>query len=232
VIHLAPITAALSPWQRSLLDWLGVDFSRSPEQSEAELLWTNLPASWGVFVLIALVAAVLYAVYSLYHRELDSCPPWAKAVLASLRAGVVLLLALILLGPAIVYLQHRTIQPTIVLARDASQSMNTADRYADESAAKIAAAALRQTESELQASRPPRVRIVNELLGVSGSKLLTELGQRGKLALFNFAEQMAKVETRPATPPATPAHAPSRHSDKDPGMAKGPGPRQSANSLR
>jgi len=203
VIHLAPITAALSPWQRSLLDWLGVDFSRSPEQSEAELLWTNLPASWGVFVLIALVAAVLYAVYSLYHRELDSCPPWAKAVLASLRAGVVLLLALILLGPAIVYLQHRTIQPTIVLARDASQSMNTADRYADESAAKIAAAALRQTESELQASRPPRVRIVNELLGVSGSKLLTELGQRGKLALFNFAEQMAKVETRPATPPAT-----------------------------
>jgi len=203
VIPFAPITAALSPWQRSLLDWLGYDFSRSSENAEAELLWTNLPASWGVFVLIAIVAAVLYAVYSLYRRELDSCPPWVKVVLASLRASVVLLLALIFLGPALVYLQHRTIQPTIVLARDASQSMNTADRYADEAAAKIVAAALQKTESELAAARPTRVSIVNELLGDRGGKLLAGLRQRGKLELFNFAEEATKVESRVGAPPAS-----------------------------
>jgi uncharacterized membrane protein len=202
VIHFAPIFAALSLWQRSLLVWLGYEFSRSPENAQAELLWTNLPASWGVFVLMAIVAAVLYAVYSLYRRELESCPLWAKAMLASLRAGVVLLLALIFLGPALVYLQHRTIQPTIVLARDASQSMNTADRYDDEVAAKIVAAALHKTESELQAARPTRASIVNDLLADSGGKLLAALSERGKLALFNFAEQATTLETRPATPPA------------------------------
>src|SRR5262249_40584266 len=136
--------AALEPWQRTLLVWLGHDFAHSPADAKPELLWTNLPASWGVFVLIGVVAAVLYAVYSIYRREMDSCPLWVKMVLATLRAGVVLLLTCIFLGPALVYLQNRTVQPTIVLARDASQSMNTPDRYADESAAKIAAAALGQ----------------------------------------------------------------------------------------
>jgi hypothetical protein len=193
---LAPILAALSPWQHTLLEWLGYDFSRSPERAEAELLWTNLPASWGVFVLIAIVAAVLYAVFSLYRRELESCPPWAKMVLASLRAGIVLLLALIFLGPALVYLQHRTIQPTIVLARDASQSMNTADRYADEAAAKMAAAALHKTESELTAERPTRAAVVDKLLAQDNGKLLAAISGRGKLALFNFAEEATKVEAR------------------------------------
>lgn len=204
VIYFAPIFAALFTWQRSLLEWLGFDFSRSPENSQAELLWTNLPASWGVFVVIALVAAVLYAVYSLYRRELESCPPWGKVVLASLRAGVVLLLALIFLGPSLVYLQHRTIQPTIVLARDASQSMNTADRYVEEAVAKTAAAALRQTESELQSARPTRAAVVNTLLADQSGKLLAAVAQRGKLLLLNFAEQATKVETPAAIPPASP----------------------------
>jgi hypothetical protein len=208
VIPIFPTFASLAPWQRSLLEWIGVDFSRSPDNSQAELLWTNLPASWGVFVLIAVVGAVLYAVYWLYHRELDSCPPWVKAVLAALRAGVVLLLALIFLGPALVYLQHRTIQPTIVLARDSSQSMNTADRYADEAAAKIAAAALRKTETELESARPTRAAIVNELL--ADPKLLAALAQRGKLAALNFAEQTTKVETRAAASPASKTDAKSQ----------------------
>src|SRR5262245_40779318 len=156
--------AALSPWQRSLLRWIGVDFSDSPTSGKAELLWTNLPASWGVFVLLAVIAAVVYAVFAVYRRELDSCPPWAKTLLAALRAGVVLLLACIFLGPAVVYLQNRTVQPTIVIARDASQSMNTADSYADAAAAKAAAAVLKKSESELTASKPTRVDVVNALL--------------------------------------------------------------------
>ena len=45
---IIPTLAVLAPWQHTLLDWIGVDFSRSPENAEAELLWTNLPASWGV----------------------------------------------------------------------------------------------------------------------------------------------------------------------------------------
>ena len=88
VKSILPTFATLAPWQHSLLEWIGVDFSRSPENAQAELLWTNLPASWGVFVLIAVVGAVLYAVFWLYRRELDSAPRWGKLLLAGLRAGV------------------------------------------------------------------------------------------------------------------------------------------------
>ncbi len=190
------LVLALAPWQRSLLTWLGYDFSRSPADAQPELLWTNLPASWGVFVLLAVVAAVLYAVYSVYRREQDTCPPWVKMLLASLRAGVVLLLTCIFLGPALVYQQTRTIQPAIVLARDASQSMNTPDRYADEASAKAVGGVLKKSESEIRAQMPTRTAIVNEVLAADNAELLATLAERGKVTVFDFSDQVTKVDAK------------------------------------
>jgi hypothetical protein len=186
---------ALSPWQQSLLEWLGYDFSRSTAGERPELLWTNKPESWGVFLLIAVVAAVIYAVFFLYRRELDSCPRWGKLLLAGLRTGVVLLLVVIFLGPALVYLQNRTLQRNILLVRDASQSMNTADRYSDEATAQIAAAALRTSPSQLRTQRPTRTQIVNDILARENSKLVRDLGARGRVAVLDFADQVTKVPT-------------------------------------
>jgi hypothetical protein len=200
VIDSWNILAALSPWQRTLFTWLGYDFSHSPSDAQPELVWTNRPDSWGVFVLIAVVAAVLYAVFAIYRREMDTCPRWVKGVLATLRAGVVLLLAGIFLGPALVYLQNRTIQPTIVVARDASQSMNTADRYTDEAAAKVAADALSKSPGEIRTSRPTRVQIINEALGYGDGKLLEALAERGKIQFVDFADQVSKVDARQTNP--------------------------------
>src|SRR5262245_61056540 len=126
----APFLAALSPWQRFPLSWFGYDFSPAASGENTELVWTNLPESWGLLLLIAVVTTALYGVFALYSREASTCPRWTRRVLASLRAAVVLLLAAIFLGPSVVYLQTRTLQPTIVLARDASLSMLTADQYA------------------------------------------------------------------------------------------------------
>ena len=79
--------AASSSWQHSFLHWLGHDMADSPPSARAELVWTNLPASWGVFVLIAIVAAMIYAIFAIYRREMTSCPPWAKTLLAALRSA-------------------------------------------------------------------------------------------------------------------------------------------------
>jgi len=196
-----PIFAALSPWQRLLLEWLGSDFADSPSSGRAELLWTNLPASWGVFVLIGVIAAIVYAVFTLYRREMESCPLWAKMLLASLRVCVVVLLAIIFLGPAVVYLQNRTVQPTIVVARDASQPMNTGDNYAEPAAAKSIAAILGQTETQIAATRPTRVQIVNSVLTNGDQRLLTALSRKGRLQTFDFADQVSKVELRQSSPP-------------------------------
>lgn len=194
--------ADLAPWQQTLLRILGHDFSRSPPDARPELQWTNLPTSWGVFVLIAVIAAVLWAVFSVYRREIDTCPAWAKMVLSTLRAAVVLLLACVFLGPAIVFLQQRTIRPAIVVVRDASQSMNTPDRYDDPAVAQIAADALRQSPDQVRRDRPTRVRIVNEVLSRENARLIGRIGERGKLVALDFGDQMNKLETRLETKPA------------------------------
>ncbi len=183
-------------WHRSLFEWLGARFDDAPIDARAEILWTNLPSSWGVFVFMAVLAALIYGVFAMYRRELACCPPWAKALLAALRSGVVLLLACIFLGPAVVYLQSRIVKPTIVVARDASQSMNTADAYADSAAARAVAQALEKSDSEIASSRPTREQIVNELLESRRLQVLDSLASRGRLQAIDFADQTTKVEVQ------------------------------------
>ncbi|HUE72636.1 MAG TPA: hypothetical protein VMP01_17250, partial [Pirellulaceae bacterium] len=164
--------AQSSAWD-GLLWLLGYDELRSaPPGSKTVLELTNLPTSWGVFVLIAVVVAVLWGVFYLYRREIDTCPLWVKMLLAGLRTGVVLLLLCIFLGPALVYLQYRTVHPTLVLARDASQSMNTADAYEDPAAAKIAGGVLGKSPDEVKAQNPTRAALVNRVLTEGNQKLL------------------------------------------------------------
>ena len=193
------LLAELAPWQQTLLTWLGYDFSDSAG-GRPELIWTNRPDSWGVFVLIAVVAAVIYAVFAIYRRELDTCPRSVKVALAFLRAGVVLLLACIFLGPALVYLQNRTIQPTIVVARDASLSMETRDAYVDQAAAQVAADVTGQTVDAVRAAKPTRTQIINEVLSSPRASVLQQLGERGKIQVLDFSDQVTRIEIRQPQP--------------------------------
>jgi hypothetical protein len=210
------ILADLAPWQRMLLTWLGYDFSTAAEGARPELVWTNLPASWGVFVLIAAVAAIIWAVFSIYRREIDTCPRWVKMLLAALRTAVVLLLLVIFLGPALVELRERTIQPSLVVLRDASQSMNTKDDYEDEGAAKIAAAALHQSPEKVRQDHPSRVAIVNSVLAHSNARLIADLRTKGKLQVLDFAEQVTKVDLRESKMPTPGASPVPQSSQKSP----------------
>jgi hypothetical protein len=156
-------------------------------------------------------------VYSIYRREIETCPAWIKMLLASLRTAVVLLLVCIFLGPALVYLQHRTIQRSIIVLRDASQSMNTKDDYEDEAAAKVAAGALNQSPDQLRQNHPSRVEIVNQLLASQQGKLLADLSARGKLQALNFADQVTKVDLRSAPKSADAKAQPAAKTSDRPG---------------
>lgn len=190
-----PLGATL--WD-TVATWFGYDRSAVPPDSKVEFLFTSMPESWGVFVLIAAVVAMLYGVIYLYRRELATCPQWVKIVLASLRCGVVLLLTLIFLGPSLVYLQNREIRPTLILARDASQSMNTADRYDDEAAAASTGSALNLSLDEVRRLRPTRTQIVNKLLSDGKSPLLDDLATRGKVQALDFSDHVDRLQTRSA----------------------------------
>ena len=103
-------------------------------------------------------------------------------LLATLRAGVVLLLVCIFLGPALVYLQHRTIQPSMVVLRDASQSMNTADATTDDAAAKIVAAALHRRPSEIRPGPPDAGGRSSTRSGDGNAQAACRSGQAGQAA--------------------------------------------------
>src|SRR5215212_7242760 len=98
----APILAA-TLWENLL--WLAGynDLRDLPPGGKMQLELTNLPTSWVVFVLIAVILGLLYSIFALYRREMPGCPTWVKMVLATLRAAAMLLLVFILLNPALIY---------------------------------------------------------------------------------------------------------------------------------
>lgn len=182
------------------LPWIaGSEADSIPEGARIEFGFTNMPQSWGVFVLIGIVLVAAAAVYALYRREIDTCPTFVKMMLATLRFAVLLVLMGVFLGPSLKYATHRTREPFVALMRDSSQSMNTpTDGYPDEQDAARAAAALHSSVSEVRDKNPTRVQIVNELLHYDNDRLLRELQHRGKVRIADFSDHLDQRETLPA----------------------------------
>ncbi len=176
--------AYLSTWQIALLRGLGVRMDDAPSEARVEVTWLNLPASWGVFLLVGAVVAVLYGVVWLYRREMNSCPLWVKAILAALRCCVVLVVVGILLGPAIVYVQSRTLEATISVGRDASRSMGTVDAYGEQ--------------------RATRGEVVNRVLANGGADVLAALKRKGRLEAFDFSDEVRELDASRPLPPLVP----------------------------
>ena len=90
------------------LRFLGFDPSSIPEGAEVELSFNNLPQSWGVFVLIAVVLGLLLLTIRTYRRENPSCPMWAKHLISTFRILVILILLVVYLDPSVSYTKART----------------------------------------------------------------------------------------------------------------------------
>ena len=168
----------------------GVDAGEVPDGSRMDFIFTNAPRSWGVFVLIAVIVLLVMFVIRLYRGESNACPPRIKKVLAGLRITVMLLLVLIFLGPAITFTRELKIEPHILLLRDASTSMNTADRYIDEDQARHVAKFTKESVAKVRESKPKRVDLLNQAVS---PKLVRDLQKKGKLRVYDFAEDPVLV---------------------------------------
>lgn len=203
-------------WLLPLLRTFGYELKDVPADAPVELQWTNFPSSWGVFLLAAVVAAMIYGVFRLYRRELDTCSMRAKLILAGIRSAVLLLLVLVFLAPALVSVQQKQLQSEIVQLRDGSLSMATADRYSSDEQAQQVAAALGSTPEAIRAEKVKRVDLVNRLLAKNDGELLRELSRRGRLRTADFAEHLEKVEQRAPQknePKVTPVSAANEKSE-------------------
>ncbi len=194
---------------------LGIDPSRIPADAQTDLVWMHAPQSWGIFVLVAGVAAAIWGVFWLYRHEINTAPPKMRLALAFIRSAVLVILALVLLGPALAISQRRVIQPFIVMLIDDSSSMSNADHYADDASAGVAAAALNVDVAKVRADRPTRQQIVRHTMSRDDHQLLRELTQKGRVKVVTFSNRLNDLASFDAAPVATTGAAQRREADGD-----------------
>jgi len=162
----------------------------------AEIIFTNLPQSWMVFVLIGAVLALLFLIGLFYWAESKHCSATVRVVLAGLRMAVLFVLLAIFLGPAIRHSQERKLPSQILLLRDASQSMNTPDRYPEEASAKTVARLLGQQKGakDVQALQPTRAHLVDEIFTAQNGRLIDELRKLGRVQIVDFSSNLKRYD--------------------------------------
>ncbi len=182
---------------RWLLYLLGIDASRLPPHAGTELVWLHAPGSWALFLFLAVVLGVVWGVFQVYKRESGGCAPRQRAMLAALRAGVLVLLAILFLGPALAVFQRHVIQPSVLVLLDDSLSMSIKDRYGDAGEAAHVAAALNEDIPAVRASRLSRADLVNRLLARHGGAFLEDLARHGRVQVMTFSNRVNLVKSLP-----------------------------------
>ncbi|MBM4031775.1 MAG: VWA domain-containing protein [Planctomycetes bacterium] len=176
------------------LRMLGFDLSRIPKGAATEFVWTHAPASWGVFVLLGAVAGLAYLAFWLYRREMTTCRPRVKAFLAVVRIGVLLVLVVVFMGPALAISLRRTVEPYVVLLLDESLSMGIQDHYDPDTRAKVSAGL--GLDSAAMGEKPPtRAELVDALMRKDRAAFLKQLRARGRVRVMTFSDSLKVRET-------------------------------------
>lgn len=181
--------------ENSGLTWLlGDDPSRA---GTPRLQWGNLPESWGVFVLLAIVAAIIFAVVWMYRNDIKTCPMPVKLFMAGLRCAVLLLLLALFLQPLVFYQQVNEIKPTIAVLRDKSLSMARGDEYRSQTQADKLAELTGLAAEEIRSASITRRDLVNRTFSKNPS-LLERMRKKGALQIIDFADGVEPAGLIPA----------------------------------
>ncbi len=182
--------------QQSLLQRI---VGRDPQQSgELKLQWANFPESWGVFVLIAVIAAVAFGVFWLYRREINTCPPTVKWVLAGLRLAVLLMLIAMFLKPSLFYQQVSELKPNIIFLRDNSLSLARGDKYRDAEQAQRLAELTGLPKEQIADGSTGRAELINEAIA-KHPDLVKAMREKGAIRVTDFADGLQPMAVIPAT---------------------------------
>lgn len=162
-----------------------------------QMQWSNLPESWGVFVLIAVVAAIVFAVFWLYRRELNTCPMPVKILLGCIRLSVLLLLVAMLLRPSMFYQQVNELKPSVDLVRDASLSFARGDRYQDDDHVKQLALATGLDAEKIANGEVSRSALLNK--AIANREWIDAVREKGTVQVIDFSDGSRPVAIIPAT---------------------------------
>ncbi len=199
---------------------LGFDRSRIPEGADTEFVWTHAPSSWVAVVAVVLAAGLVYFVWWLYKRETVACPRGVRLLLAGLRIALVLVLALVLMGPALAVSIRRSIQPYVLLLLDDSLSMGIRDHYRGPAAERVAEVTGREP-ADVEARPPTRADIVDALLRRGDGRFGRGLQARGQVRVLSFSDRLTVRDVLGFDSEALAAEDDAGPTDAEP-MPKGP----------
>ncbi len=157
------------------------------ERQTIEPEWAGMPGAWQRFAGIALLAALLYAVFWLYRRERrGGVRPALRMALAGLRGAVILALAAVWLNPVLATYTIQRSSAVVAVLVDGSASMSVAD-----GGLPLSGAGTPQT----------RMQRVQSLLSDPGQRWLARLSERNQVRVLRFGDQPQAVEWPEAPAP-------------------------------
>ena len=155
----------------------------------------NVPEGWYFVLALAAGLGILWAVVWMYrHEGRVGASMGLRMLLAGLRCGVLVTLAVILLEPVRVKILRRIIDSYIVLLIDTSSSMDLADRYREEPLS----AGVASIMGEPVADGVRRGDLVSRLLGRSQRAFLKDLARTNRVKVYTFSDEPELVGTLPA----------------------------------
>ena len=181
--------------ENMLLRWIVGE--RPDRTGTPAIQWTNLPESWGVFVLIAIVGLLCYGVFWLYRREIKTCPMPIKMVMGAIRLIVLLLLVMLFLKPSLYFQKVDEVRPPIELLRDSSLSLARGDSYRNEEQVKRLAALTGLDAQGIDDGDVSRTDLTNSAFS-KHPEILEQMRLKGPVHVVDFADGSTPYELIPS----------------------------------
>ena len=178
-----------------MLNWLVGE--RPDRTGTPAIQWANLPESWGVFVLIAIVGLLCYGVFWLYRREIKTCPMPVKLLMAGIRLFVLLLLVVLFLKPSLYFQKVDEVRPPIEFLRDASLSLARGDLYRNNEQVKLLSSLTGLDADGIDAGSVSRSDLLNQAFE-KHPELLEQMRLKGPVHVVDFADGSTPYELIPS----------------------------------
>jgi hypothetical protein len=157
------------------------------------ITWQHMPPAWVLFLLI--IPAVIFVISLIYRRERQDVATGPKVAMTILRAGLVLLTLLLLMGPVLTVETIKKRKAFIIVLLDESRSMQKVDLLQTDKE-REAVSKVTGVTNETDLRQLTRADVVKKVLENPKLKILDELENKLNVAYFTFSSTAAAKESR------------------------------------
>ena len=172
---------------------LGIDRVQISKDADWSITWQHMPPAWVLFLVI--IPAVLFVIALIYRRERQDVGTGPKVAMTLLRAGLLLLTLLLLMGPVLTVETIKKRKAFIIVLLDESRSMQKVDLLQTDKE-REAVSKVTGVTNETDLRQLTRADVVKKVLENPQLKILDELENKLNVAYFTFSSTAAAKESR------------------------------------